>query len=145
MADVKAKLSFCAAASGPDLRLIVRLDDSVIYEACPVAESAAVAYEFDDAEERDHVLSFEMQGKLPEHTKVTEAGEILEDRSITITNIAFDDIQLGHMVTEVAQYYHDTNGTTGSVIDPFYGTMGCNGRVEMRFSTPIYLWLLENM
>lgn len=145
MADVKAKLSFDVAATGPDLRLIVRLNNSVIYEACPVVESAAVVYEFDDAEERDHVLSFEMQGKLPEHTKINEAGEILEDRSITITDIAFDDIQLGHMFTEVSHYHHDTNGTTGSVIDPFYGIMGCNGRVEMRFSTPIYLWLLENM
>jgi hypothetical protein len=145
MANVKSKLSFCVAASGPDLRLIVRLDDSVIYEACPVAESAAVVYEFDDAEERDHVLSFEMQGKLPEHTKINEAGEILKDRSITITDIAFDDIQLGHMFTEVAHYHHNTNGTTDAVIDKFHGTMGCNGRVDLRFTTPIYLWLLENM
>jgi hypothetical protein len=49
------------------------------------------------------------------------------------------------MVTEVAAYHHDTNGSTGAVTDSFYGTMGCNGRVEMRFRTPIYLWLLENM
>jgi hypothetical protein len=49
------------------------------------------------------------------------------------------------MVTEVAAYHHDTNGSTAPVTDSFYGTMGCNGRVEMRFTTPIYLWLLENM
>jgi hypothetical protein len=89
-----AKLSFSAAASGPDLRLIVRLDDTVIYDNSPVSKPAAVEYEFDDVEERDHVVSFEMQGKLPEHTKVTEAGEILQDRCVTITDIAFDDIQL---------------------------------------------------
>jgi hypothetical protein len=110
-----------------------------------MAEPAAVEYEFDDFEERDHLVSFEMQGKLPEHTKVTEAGQIFEDRCVTITDIAFDDIQLGHMVTEVATYHHDTNGTTGQIIERFHGVMGCNGRVEMRFSTPIYLWLLENM
>jgi len=140
-----AKLSFSAAASGPDLRLIVRLDDTVIYDDNPVAVPTVVDYEFDDAEERDHVISFEMQGKLPEHTKIDEAGEILDDRCVTITDIAFDDIQLGHMVTEVAEYHHDTNGSTDAMTDSFYGTMGCNGRVEMRFTTPIYLWLLESM
>jgi hypothetical protein len=145
MSAVSAKLSFSVASSGSDLRLIVRLDESVVYEACPVAEPAAVTYEFNDDKEDNHVLSFEMLGKLPEHTTVNEDGDILQDRCITITDIAFDGIQLGHMVTEVAQYYHDTNGTTAPVTQPFYGVMGCNGRVEMRFTTPIYLWLLENM
>jgi len=145
MADVPATLSFCVAASGPNLRLIVRLDDSVIYEACPVAEPSAVAYEFNDDKEDNHVLSFEMLDKLPDHTTINEDGEILQDRCVTITDIAFDGIQLGHIVTEVAQYYHDTNSTKEPVIDRFYGVMGCNGRVEIPFSTPIYLWLLENM
>ena len=145
MSTVTAKLSFSAASSGPDLRLIVRLDDTVIYDAYPGAEPAAVEYEFDDSQERDHVVIFEMQGKLPEHTKVTDDGEILQDRCITITNVAFDDIQLGHMITKVSKYHHDTNGTTANLIQPFYDTMGCNGRVELHFSTPIYLWLLENM
>jgi hypothetical protein len=140
-----AKLSFCAAASGPDLRLIVRLDDTVIYDAHPATEPTAVEHVFDDDQERDHVLIFEMQGKLPEHTKVTETGEILEDRCVIITDIAFDDIQLEHMITEIARYHHDTNGTTDLVIDSFHTVMGCNGQVEMRFTTPIYLWLLENM
>jgi hypothetical protein len=140
-----AKLSFSAAASGPDLRLLVRLDDQLIYDAHPVAEPLTIEHEFDDSEERDHVLSFEMQGKLPEHTMIDEAGEIFEDRCLFITDIAFEDIPLGHMVTEVALYHHDTNGSTDPVVENFYGTMGCNGRVELRFSTPFYLWLLENM
>jgi len=145
MSAVTAKLSFSVAASGPDLRLIVRLDDTVIYDAEPVTNPTTVAYEFDDTEERDHVVSFEMQGKRSDHTKISDTGQILEDRCVIITDIAFDDIQLGNMVSEVAHYYHDTNGNTDSVIDQFYGTMGCNGRVEIHFSTPIYLWLLENM
>jgi hypothetical protein len=145
MSPVTVKLSFSVAASGPDLRLIARLDDSVIYDNSPREQATEVQHEFNDAEERDHILSFEMQGKLPEHTKVNASGEILQDRSVTIADIAFDDIQLGHMVTEVAAYHHDTNGSTGPVTDNFYGVMGCNGRVELRFRTPIYLWLLENM
>ena len=28
---------------------------------------------------------------------------------------------------------------------PFFGNMGCNGYVSLKFATPIYLWLLEHM
>ena len=140
-----AKLSFSAAASGPDLRLIVKLDDITVYDAYPVAEPVNIEHELDDTQEKDHVLSFEMQGKRPDHTKLNEAGEIVQDRCVTITDIAVNDILLGHLVTQMARYHHDTNGGTAPLIDGFYGTMGCNGRVEMRFSTPIYLWLLENI
>jgi len=46
---------------------------------------------------------------------------------------------------KLAQYQHDFNGTGNPTIDKFYGEMGCNGTVSLKFTTPIYLWLLENM
>jgi hypothetical protein len=104
-----------------------------------------VQHDFDDSEQADHVLSLEMRGKRSEHTKLDSTGTILEDRCIEVSNISFDDIPLGHLITAVSQYSHTHNDTTATVTEPFYGTMGCNGRVEIRFSTPIYLWLLENM
>ena len=42
-------------------------------------------------------------------------------------------------------YRHDYNGTTDPFDDEFYGEMGCNGTVSLKFTTPIYLWLLENL
>jgi hypothetical protein len=140
-----AKLSFCVAASGPELGLVVRLDHEIIYDSSPGPEPAKIEYEFDDSQESEHSLTFEMYGKLPTFTQINDAGEIIEDRCVMITDIAFDDIQLGYTVTEVASYHHDTNGTTGAVTDTFYGIMGCNGCMEIKFRTPIYLWLLENM
>lgn len=139
------KLSFCVAATGPDLRLVARLDDVVVYDGYPELDSVIVEHEFNDDQEQEHTLVFELQNKLPEHTEINAAGEIIKDRCITIADVAFDGIALGHMFTEVASYHHDHNGTTDPVTEPFYGVMGCNGRAEMTFSTPIYLWLLENM
>ena len=121
------------------------LDDAVIYHCEPGAEPTIVTHEFDDEQEGPHALVFEMTGKLPSHTLLDAQGEITQDRSIMITDLAFDDIQLGHLFTEVARYCHDHNGTTSPVIDTFYGVMGCNGQITVEFSTPIYLWLLENM
>jgi len=44
-----------------------------------------------------------------------------------------------------AVYVHDFNGTGKFVNKQFFGEMGCNGTVELKFSSPFYLWLLENM
>ena len=49
------------------------------------------------------------------------------------------------MLVEQAVYTHDFNGTQPEIEDTFFGEMGCNGTVSLRFTTPIYLWLLENM
>jgi len=140
-----ARLSFDVSATGSDLRMQVTLDGQIIWDGYPKAEIQTVDHDFDDNIEQEHVLEFHMRGKQPEHTSIDPAGHIIQDRCINISNVAFDEIQLGHMFTEVAQYFHDHNGTTDPVTESFYGVMGCNGRVEMRFSTPIYLWLLENM
>jgi hypothetical protein len=127
------------------IALIASLAYVLVWEGCPSTDPVVITHQFDDSQDQDHTLVLEMQGKLPEHTQVSSTGEIVKDRYITVSDFAFDDIPLGHMLTEVARYQHDTNGTTDTVNEPFYGVMGCNGRVELRFSTPIYLWLLENM
>jgi hypothetical protein len=96
----------------------------------------------DDAE---HELRFVLKHKLPEHTQVDEAGTIVSDARLVVKDLAFDEIALGHMVTEQAMYTHDFNGTGPSTQDKFYGELGCNGTVTVKFNTPIYLWLLEHM
>ena len=138
-------MEFDVRATGPDLNLQVKLDGNIIWDGYPDLEVQTVSHDFDDDAEQDHVLEFLMHNKLPEHTVIDSTGMILQDRCIHISRMCFDDIELGHTFHEITQYYHDHNGTTDPITDQFYGTMGCNGRIEMRFSTPIYLWLLENL
>ena len=140
-----ARLEFDICATGPALHLQIQLDDNIIWNGYPGLETQTVSHDFDDDTEQDHVLEFLMQNKLPEHTVIDLAGMILQDRCIHISRVSFDEIELGHLLAKVTEYHHDHNGTTDPVTEKFYGVMGCNGRVEMRFSTPIYLWLLQNM
>jgi hypothetical protein len=86
-----------------------------------------------------------MKNKTIDLTKIDEEGKILKDACLTISDVAFEDIELGHMFTEQTSYTHDFNGTQAEISDKFYGSMGCNGTVSLKFTTPIYLWLLENM
>lgn len=138
-------LAFGVSATGSDLTLTVTLDGDSIYQGQPQLETQRVTHHFDDGSQAEHVLVFELCGKLPEHTQLDQHGSIVSDRVITVSDLSFDDIQLDHVISQMSLYYHDHNGTTPRVAVPFHGTMGCNGRAELRFSTPIYLWLLENM
>jgi hypothetical protein len=140
-----SEMTVSISASGPALHLRVTLDDDVIFDSEVPSEKHTLTHQFDDDSEAEHVLSIEMSGKLPEHTKISELGEILEDRVVTIGDLSFDGIDLGHLFYEVTRYHHDFNGNSDPIVDEFFGIMGCNGRVELRFTTPIYLWLLEKM
>jgi len=93
----------------------------------------------------DHELRFVMKNKQPEHTKIDKDSNIISDSTLTLTNIEFDEIQLGQIVSDLAVYAHDFNGTGKVTQGRFYGVMGCNGTVSLKFTTPIYLWLLEHM
>jgi hypothetical protein len=91
-------------------------------------------------------LRFVMNNKTYEHTKIDEEGNIIGDCRIAISNVTFDDIALGQLLIDNADYLHSKNASDGQIEkNKFYGEMGCNGTVELKFYTPIYLWLLENM
>ena len=93
----------------------------------------------------EHELRIVMKHKTEAHTDVDESGEIVRDAVLTISDIKFDEIALGHTFLEKTVYTHDFNGSGDSIIDRFFGDMGCNGTVSLKFSAPTHLWMLENM
>jgi hypothetical protein len=98
-----------------------------------------------DGADTQYRLCFVMKGKQTEFTTVDQDGNILKDARLILSDLAFDQIPLGHVFTEKALYTHDFNGTASQTQQKFYREIGCNGTVSMDFNTPIYLWLLENM
>ena len=105
-------------------------------------ETVRFDFEEDDGE---HELRVVLKNKLPEHTKIDAAGNIEQDAVITVSNFEFGGITVDQSVKEQAIYYHNFNGSAEHIQDEFYGIMGCNGTLSLKFSTPIYIWLLENM
>ena len=126
------------------LGLRVVLDQATIFETAHVTETVQIKHEISDAD-GEHELTFELFGKLPEHTKITETGEIVSDALIEIGNITLDEIDLDQIFQLLTVYHHDVNGSQTPADHKFYRHMGCNGIVTLKFTTPIYLWLLENM
>lgn len=126
------------------LGMEIWLDDQQIFNNNHVSNQITVEHEFSDTDS-EHELKFILKGKQPEHTCIDQQGNIISDARLIIKEIKFDEIALGYMFTELAGYTHDFNGTGQLMQDKFYGEMGCNGTVSLKFSTPIYLWLLEHM
>ena len=120
------------------------VDNQKSFDTDHVQSQQKIVVEIAD-DDGEHELRFVLKNKTFDHTQIDEAGNIVSDARLIVTDLAFDQIQLGHMLTEQAVYIHDFNNTKESTQDKFYSEMGCNGTVILKFSTPIYLWLLEHM
>ena len=130
--------------SSAKLGMEVWIDDQQIFNSDHVQETVKIEHNFND-NDGNHELRFIMKNKNEDHTKVDEAGNIVKDARLTVTNVAFEEIPLNQLFFDQAVYQHDFNGTQDLINDKFFGEMGCNGVLSLKFTTPIYLWLLEHM
>ena len=141
---IKFQCDLNTTGSTTPLGFEVLLNSQSVFKTAHVTESCQVAFDITD-DEATQKLQFVMTGKTAEHTKVDDHGTITDDAMLEITNITIDEIDIGLIVTNKSEYVHDFNGTSEMVTDKFYSNMGCNGTVTLEFTTPFYLWLLENM
>lgn len=130
-------------ASAP-LGIEVWIDDQQVLDLAHVKETTDCHAEIND-DDGEHELRFVLKNKTIDHTQINESGQIIKDACLTVNEVTFDDIALGHTFIEKTKYTHNFNGTQEEITENFYGAMGCNGTVKLAFTTPIYLWLLENM
>jgi hypothetical protein len=126
------------------LGMTISIDGKTVWHSGHITDVATWQHEVDDAP-GSHQMTFEMFGKLPDHTDVDEQGNIVRDAMLTVRNIKLDDIDISQIMTDKAKYHHDFNGSQALLEDKFFGDLGCNGQVVLEFTTPLYLWLLENM
>lgn len=117
--------------------------DSTCIFGGPVTESIGIAHNVPD-DEGEHELRIVMSGKQPSDTKLDEDGKIISDVLLFIKKMTIAGRPAEQLFNENATYTHDNNGTTAKETHKFFGIMGCNGTVSLKFTTPIYLWVLEN-
>lgn len=121
------------------------IDDRLIHDTNWVDTAQEVNLEISD-NEANHVLKLVLKNKLPEHTQIDENGNIISDAMLSVSNFNFDNIPLNMiLITNCSTYQHNFNNTKETTSNKFYGNLGCNGLVEIKFATPLYIWLLENM
>ena len=120
------------------------LDDTVVFAVLHVKQLYKFTHELED-DDGDHTLKIIMLNKTPAYTKIDEAGNIIKDATLQISNVVIDDVDMNQIFLENCVYEHDFNGTQPKTAVPFYGTAGCNGTISLEFTSPIYMWLLDQM
>jgi len=140
------KISFDIETSDAECPMGVEiwLDHTVLLSHNHVQEKITFSNDISD-DDGEHKLRVVISGKTSDHTRVDEAGNIVKDAILQISNVVIDDIDVNQLFLEKCVYTHNFNDTQPEIQDTFHGVAGCNGTITFEFSTPIYLWLLENM
>ena len=138
---IKIMLVLVGTANSNDITAEILLDQKSIGNYVCSTTPGTFDILLDDARS-SHQLSVVVQGKTHEHTIVADDGSIEHDISITVSQLEFEEIDMMPIFCQGLRcYYHSNNDPTRSVeLDEFHGYMGCNGRVNFEFDTPIYLW-----
>lgn len=144
MDSVKISCSINTTDAACPMGLEIWLDEDKILDEQHVTHALEFSHDMRD-DEAQHELRFVLKNKPWDYTKIDQHGNIVQDALLEISNIAFDEIELGYLATEQSTYTHDLNGTGQQQNTKFFGQLGCNGTVSFKFNTPIYLWLLEHM
>ena len=144
MENIEIAFNLTSTDYSAELSFSVVLNDKTVVDIDHVDKETPIKFTI-DVEDGDHELKFIMKNKIMDHTTVDENGQIVKDACLTIQDFSIDDIELNYGFVENTIYHHDFNGTQDPIEDEFYGDMGCNGTVILKFSSPVYLWMLETV
>jgi hypothetical protein len=100
-------------------------------------------------EEREHVLGVRLLNKEMSDTVQNEdKSAIVKDLLLNIVSIEIDEVELGKCKWDNSVFVLDApvdyNGQTVTELARCVN-LGFNGEYQFDFSTPHYIWLLENM
>lgn len=123
----------------------VWLDQQLIFNTESLTAAELVRCDIDDAVEEEHVLKIILKNKRSEHTVLDDDQNIVVDSLLLLNNFELESIDINQLVYEHAEYCHDFNGNGPAITEKIYGSMGCNGSLSLKFSTPLYVWLLDKM
>jgi len=142
-----SSFSFDVSPSDPTnpLGVEIWINDQQIADHVRLDQLQSISYLFDDENEQLYTVKIVVKNKTVAHTQVNEDGEIIRDSLVIINNFKIDEIEIDKIVHKKAIYSHNYNGSQAEINDRFYGPAGCNGVITFDFTSPGYLWLLENM
>lgn len=140
-------IAFDLVPTQPDqpLAVSVAIDGKPAWHTTALTDRQSVVVCVDDDAEGTHTLTWTLSGKTDQHTTLDADGRIVNDSMISIENLRMDEIDISNLLSKFCVYRHDFNGHAELSEHEFFGHMGCNGSVEMTFTSPLYLWLLDNM
>ena len=119
----------------------VYINNTLIYENL-VHDSVEVSWS-GELEEGNHTISIEMYNKHDGDTVTDDEENIINDVVLNINDIEIDEISLDNLLWTESVYTPTDLNSPESLTECV--NLGWNGTWKLGFSTPIYLWFLENL
>lgn len=120
----------------------VYIDETLIFDDA-ITESTKVKFNGELTEDK-HKLIIELYDK-DKYQTVVENSQIAKDQLLNIDAISFDEIDIKYLKHSLSKYFpKDPSDQIPSEVLQCVN-LGYNGRWELEFTCPIYIWLLENM
>jgi len=93
-----------------------------------------------------HSLKIRLENKTIQDT-VLENGTVVKDMLLNIDDITIDDISLGNLLWSAEYRLDQPQEYNGKTIDHLDNcvNLGWNGTYTLKFSSPFYIWLLEQL
>ena len=112
-----------------------------------IFDSTHIELLVNDQDDTEQTIEFIITQKSDVHTELDYNGNIIKSTELIINNLNFDSVSIDNIIAvNPLPYFHDSNGALSEpTVNNFYNVAGCNGKITFKFTTPIYLWLLENM
>ena len=117
-------------------------------------DPTTIEFEAELNEDSEYNLIIERSGKGRNQTVLNDKGEIIKDQLLHIKGIEIDEIDIGSLVYEgvYTPEYPEPWATqqresSKDLKDSFKNVtqMGFNGTWNLKFASPFYMWLLENL
>jgi hypothetical protein len=144
------KLSFVVTLSGTFWerrpQFSIWLDDHMVVSS-EIVSAAQQEIKFERTiDDGTHTLKIRLENKTNADTNIRN-GEVIDDMLLNIDDITIDDISLGNLLWS-AEYILDHpqqyNGQTIIKMDNCVN-LGWNGTYVLKFTSPFYIWLLEQL
>jgi len=116
-------------------------------------EPTVIEFEHELKEGEKYQLIINRSGKDSRQT-VVENGEIVRDQLLHIKSIEIDEIDIGALIysgvytPKYPEPWSSQQAAAGNKLPESFKNvtaMGHNGRWELGFTSPFYMWLLENL
>ena len=151
----KIGLSRSSTKKQPKFKIYVNNTELVCAELTSDAHTIEY-FEFDAAvDEGDCHLAVEFLNKSVHDTVLDATGNIIEDLLLNIESIEIDEIDLGFLLWTTSNYYPEYPKSHQIKMQDLGNTLpesvkncvnlGWNGKWMLSFTSPFYIWLLDNI
>ena len=113
-----------------------------------------IEFEIDMDEGKEYNLVIKRSGKDKNQTVINDKGDLLKDQLLHIKSIEVDEIDLGSLIfsgvytPEYPEPWATQQRQAGVELPESFKnvtSIGHNGIWEFKFTSPFYMWLLENL